>query len=164
MLLDDHQTPEVNNEESWWKLNMLAYAQLYQGQDLTQGLPYPWEKYLSSFSDQDDNKIATPAQTQRGFEKLLDQIGIPASPWKKRGNPQGRKAGTELAKQSKKPVIFKGSKEKSKEKSIDSTSEKTVKNSEPDKIDILADSVSKTLKKLNFSPQEFLKMLEEAQK
>jgi len=104
MLLDDHQTPEVNNEESWWKLNMLAYAQLYQGQELTQGLPYPWEKYLPSFKDQEENKIATPAQTQRGFEKLLDQIGTPASPCKKRGNPQGRKSGTELAKRSKKPV------------------------------------------------------------
>ena len=108
---------------------MLAYSQLYQGQELTQGLPYPWEKYLPSFKDQVENKISTPAQTQRGFEKLLDRIGTPASPCKKRGNPQGRKAGTEFAKRTKNPVIFKGKKKGSKEKSIDSTSENTVKNS-----------------------------------
>ena len=164
MLLDNHQTPEITNEEAWWKLNMLAYSQLYQGRELTQGMPYPWEKYLPSFKDQDENTIGTPAQTQRGFEKLLDQIGTPASPCKKRGNPQGRKSGTELVKRSKKPVIFKGSKKKSKENLIDSASEKTVKNSEPDKINILAGSVAEMLKKLNFSPQEFLKILEEVKK
>ena len=76
---------------------------------------------------------------------MLDQIGTPASPCKKRGNPQGRKSGTELVKRSKKPVIFKGSKKKSKENLIDSASEKTVKNSEPDKINIIAGSVAEML-------------------
>lgn len=164
MLLDDHQTPEIKNEEAWWKLNMLAYSQLYQGKELTQGIPYPWEQYLPAFKDQDDSTVATPTQTQRGFEKLLDQIGTPASPCKKRGNPQGREAGTELAKRPKAPVIFKGSKKKSKEKQVTSTSEKTPKNSETEKIDALAEKVAKSLRKMNFSPQEFLKILEEAQK
>ena len=164
MLLDNHQTPEIENEEAWWKLNMLAYSQLYQGRELTQGMPYPWEKYLPSFKDQDENTIGTPVQTQRGFEKLLDQIGTPASPCKKRGNPQGREAGTKLVKRPKMPVIFKGSKKKPKEKQVDSDSEETVKNAEPGEMDALAKKVAKSLKKMNLSPQEFLKMLEEAQK
>ncbi|MDA7742541.1 hypothetical protein N8865_02895, partial [Francisellaceae bacterium] len=72
-----------------------------------------------------------PAQTQRGFEKLLDQIGTPASPCKKRGNPQGREAGTKLVKRPKMPVIFKGSKKNLKKNRLIPTLKKQSKTQSP---------------------------------
>ena len=92
LLFDVYQTPDVAHEEVWWKLTAIAYCQLYFAREHVTLLPKKWERYLPSFKNNDkENFIATPSQTQRGFCRILDEIGTPATACRPRGNPQGRK-------------------------------------------------------------------------
>ena len=45
LLLDKSQTPDIEHEEAWWQLCMMAYVQLYLARDLAKNTPTPWEKY-----------------------------------------------------------------------------------------------------------------------
>jgi len=49
LLMNKSQTPDVNHEEAWWQLTMIAYTQLYLARDLAKNTPRPWEKYLPAF-------------------------------------------------------------------------------------------------------------------
>ena len=51
LLLDRYQTPSLIHEEHWWKLCLIAYAQLYMVKSLVPQLPKSWEKYLPEYRD-----------------------------------------------------------------------------------------------------------------
>jgi len=46
LLLTQFQTPDVEREESWWRLTHLAFAQLWLARHLTDALPRPWVRSL----------------------------------------------------------------------------------------------------------------------
>lgn len=102
----------------------------------------------------------TPAQTQRGFAQVLKAIGTPALPSVARGKPHGRIVGETMKTRMEQNVIFKSSKTKPQAKeTILSGSETTSDSSNPGKIQTLLATVKTRLSKINFSPQNFAKML-----
>ena len=162
LLLDVYQTPDSEHEENWWHLCLLAYIQLYLGKELAPLLPEAWERYLSEFKSPDTSvrNITTPSQTQRGFNKILEQIGTPAIDCAARGKPRGRMQGDVMLERDNNPVIFKHAKSPEKpSKTILSEYDKAAIFSNPKKIDELVDAVRNTLKSLAFSTDEFVKML-----
>ena len=162
LLLDAYQTSDVEHEENWWKLNLLAYMQLYLGKELSPLLPEAWERYLPEFksTETQDRSVTTPSQTQRGFSKILEQIGTPAEPCVARGKSRGRILGEVMPKRDEKPVIFKHSKppKKATELIIPGSGE-IVDFSNPKRINELIRIVKSTLESLQFSPEEFAKKL-----
>lgn len=161
LLFDQYKTPDVKHEEDWWQITALAYMQLYLARNLTPILPKKWEKYLPSF--QVDNKRAqitvTPSQAQRGFYTVLDNIGTPAAPCKRRGNPQGRSKGDIQEKRTRHPAIFKNSNLKSTKITPVQGAEKEGQNSEPKKIEYLIGIVKSSLDRMNFTPEKFYELL-----
>lgn len=162
LLMDEYQTPEVDYEEAWWVLCAMAYIQLYHGKELVEAMPNPWERYLPAFQQMAEN-IATPTQTQRGFQVLLDFIGTPAAPCVPRGNPKGRKKGqTPLAKRENQPVLFKDKAQKPSPKTDVAGSENTPKKPDPKKMKRLLKTVIEQLQESGFSPQDFIGLLQNA--
>ena len=162
LLLDAYQTPDSEHEENWWNLCLLAYMQLYLGKELAPLLPEAWERYLPEFKTPEikSRTITTPSQTQRGFSKILAQIGTPAEPCVARGNPRGRMLGEIISKREQNPVIFKHSKppKKTAEIVIPESGE-IVDFSNPKKMAELVKIVRSTLESLQFSTDEFVKKL-----
>jgi hypothetical protein len=83
------QTPEVEHEENWIRLVMLAYGKLRAAKELACYLPKPWERYLKPHSD----TIITPSTVQRDFTRIILEIGKPGHSPKPRGNSTGRATG-----------------------------------------------------------------------
>jgi hypothetical protein len=106
LLMTQFQTPDVEHEENWIRLVMLAYAQLWAAKDLASYLPRPWERYL----EQKNDKIVTPSVVQRDFQTIISEIGKPGHSPKPRGNSKGRVAADSQPKRSKHPVVKKQSK------------------------------------------------------
>lgn len=104
LLLTRYQTPETKHEERWWVLAHLAYLQLWVARQEAACLPRPWERSLPEMKV----KLASPAQVQRDFGRIIRQFGTPASAPKRRGNSPGRRKGTLLARRERKAVIYKG--------------------------------------------------------
>jgi DDE superfamily endonuclease len=106
LLMTNYQTPEVEHEENWIRLVMLAYVQLWAAKDLSNHLPRPWE------SDQKPNndKIVSPSTVQRDFQRIISEIGKPGNSPKPRGNSTGRVRGQTQTKRVKHPVIKKSQK------------------------------------------------------
>lgn len=92
LLLTAYQTPDVQREENWWQIVQLAYLQLWLARDLVETLPRPWERYLPSVKD----KLGSPSAAQRGFGRIIRQLGTPAAPPKPRGYSPGRARGARL--------------------------------------------------------------------
>ena len=89
LLLHRFQTAELERAEAWWTLSHLAYTQLWQARHLVRSLPRPWEKYLPMMKQ----RLSTPRTVQRGFERLIQQLGTPARPPKPRNRSSGRRPG-----------------------------------------------------------------------
>jgi hypothetical protein len=160
LLMDEYQTPDVSHEESWWQLCLLAYVQLYLAKGLTPCMPQPWERYLPEFKNPKPNQITSPSQTQRGFAKILENIGTPATPCVARGKPSGRMEGALQVKRSTNPIIFKTQKAQAQEiDTVISEFEKQYQNSNPEKIEALIKLVQTKLGKFNLSPSAFAEML-----
>ena len=106
LLMTQFQTPDVEHEENWIRLVMLAYAQLWAAKDLASYLPRPWERP----KEQNNDKIVTPSVVQRDFQTIISEIGKPGHSPKPRGNSKGRVAGDSQPKRSKHPVVKKQSK------------------------------------------------------
>jgi hypothetical protein len=106
LLMNAYQTPEVEHEENWWQMVQLAYVQLWMARSLAQGLPNPWERYLTY----PNTEVSSPSATQRDFGRILQQIGTPAKAPKPRGKSPGRAPGHRLEPRQRHPVIKKGSK------------------------------------------------------
>ena len=89
LLLTSAQTPNVETEENWLQLVILAYVQLWLARELAQQNLRPWESQIKSKSD----TVASPSATQRDFGRLIQQFGTPAKAPKRRGKSPGRKKG-----------------------------------------------------------------------
>ena len=100
------QTPEVEHEENWVQLTLLAYVQLWAARSLALNLPRSWERYLPSSV----NGQVTPTLVQRDFNRIISQIGTPAKFPKRRGKSPGRAQGNFQTPRPRHPVIKKGSK------------------------------------------------------
>jgi hypothetical protein len=106
LLLTAFQTSNVESEENWWQIVMLAYAQLWAARELVQQAPRPWERYLPPKT----TLCATPSATQRDFGRLIQQFGTPAKSPKPRGYSDGRKKGAQMPPKNRQPVIKKSKK------------------------------------------------------
>lgn len=103
LLLADFQTPEVRREENWWQLVHIAYAQLWLGRHVVAALPRPWERNLPAMKQH----LSSPTLVQRGFARVIRQLGTPAQPPKPRGIPPGRPKGMKLPKRQRQKVVVK---------------------------------------------------------
>lgn len=105
LLMNSILTPEVEREENWVQLSLLAYVQLWAARDLAVNLPRPWERYLPSSV----NGHVTPSVVQRDFTRIISQIGTPAQSPKRRGKSLGRTAGESQPPRPRHQVVKKGS-------------------------------------------------------
>jgi len=103
LLLTRFQTPDVEREETWWHLNQIAFAQLWLARHLTVALPRPWERNLPAMK----NRLISPTLVQRGFARIIRQLGTPAQPPKPRNISPGRAPGLKLPKRPRQPVVVK---------------------------------------------------------
>jgi hypothetical protein len=103
LLLTRFQTPEVEREEKWWQLIHLAFAQLWLARHLTVALPRPWERNLPAMK----NRLISPTLVQRGFARIIRQLGTPAQPPKPRNISSGRALGVKLPQRPHQPVVVK---------------------------------------------------------
>lgn len=78
LLMDKIQTPDVEHEEAWWQLVMIAYTQLYLSRSIAANLPNPWERHLPLFKQ--NETIKQPTIVQKDFERIIQMIGTPAQP------------------------------------------------------------------------------------
>jgi len=162
LLMNSYQTPDVEHEELWWKLCMLAYVQLYMAKDMVKCIPQPWERYLPAYKhfDEDNKTTMTPSQTQRGFADLLTVMGTPAKKCQIRGKSLGRIAGEKPKSRMNQSIIFKTKKSPIQaKKNIISGYESTRNISNPQKIDGLLSMVHIFLENLKISPEKFYKLL-----
>jgi hypothetical protein len=82
----------------------LAKVQLWLARDLAESLPRPWERYLPEM----ERETPGPSLVQRGFVRIIRQIGTPAQPPKPRGNSPSRAEGETQTPRKRHPVIKKG--------------------------------------------------------
>jgi len=101
LLLTSYQTPDVEHEENWWQIVGLAYTQLWLARSLVEQFPRPWERYLP----QSKTRLASPSAAQRGFGRIIRQLGTPTHPPKLRGYSPGRATGVRLRPRERAPVV-----------------------------------------------------------
>lgn len=106
LLMTAFQTPEVEHEEHWVQLTLLAYVQLWAARSLAVNLPRSWERYLPYSRDE----RITPTVVQRDFNRIISQIGTPAKSSKRRGFSTGRAVGQSQTPRPRHPVLKKGAK------------------------------------------------------
>ena len=163
LLLNSYQTPDINNETSWWKFVPLAYIQLYLASYLGKVLPKPWERYLPEYKSEkatDSITVKTPAQTQRVFENILQIIGTPAKLSLSRGNPIGRKTGEKVEKRPDSPINFKNKKTSTRtKKAISSGIKLNAHKSEGEIIEKLLVEIKTKLKMADISTISFAEKL-----
>ncbi len=104
LLMDKSQKPDIEHEEAWWQLIMIAYAQLYLARDLAHNTPRPWEKYLPAFKS--EHKIS-PTQVQKDFGRIIQTFGTPAKPPKCLKKARGRQKGEKQILRTRYPVVKK---------------------------------------------------------
>ena len=107
LLLTAFQTPEAKHEENWWQIVQLAYVLLWLSRSVAVNLPNPWERYLPRA----ENGVASPAAAQRGFGRIICQIGTPAAEPKRRGNSPGRRKDTQIPPRERLAVVKKAAKQ-----------------------------------------------------
>jgi hypothetical protein len=107
LLMSSFQTPDLDHEENWWQLTMLAYCQLFLAAPLAHQLPHPWEKLKPATA----SLLLSPSTVQRDFTRIILQIGSPAKAPKTRGISLGRRNGVTLLPRKPLKIIFKSKKE-----------------------------------------------------
>lgn len=161
LLFQAYQTPDLIHEEHWWQFCLLAYMQLYLAKSVVPAIPHPWERYLPEYQTRSKKPtMTTPAQTQRGFHQLLQEIGTPAHACIARGKPCGRIPGKQGIKRPEEPIIFKYKKTPILSPEILlSGFENRADCSNPQKIDELVKLIRTILHQINFSPSQFARIL-----
>ena len=104
LLMDKSQTPDVDHEEAWWQLTMIAYVQLYLARELSRNTPAPWEKYLSTFKS---TKEISPTQVQKDFGRIIRTFGTPAKAPKHLKKAPGRQNGEKQIARIRYPIVQK---------------------------------------------------------
>jgi hypothetical protein len=108
LLLVSYQTPEIEHEETFVTLSMLAYIQLFLARDIAQTHVYPWERYLKKSVATEDTQPLSPSQVQRDYTHIIRNIiGTPALPPKPRGLPKGRCVGATQPVRVRFPIVRK---------------------------------------------------------
>jgi len=108
LLMNKIQTPDVNHEEAWWQLVMIAYSQLFLARNMAENTLRPWEKYSIALRSPIQEK--SPTQTQRDFFRIIQEIGTPAKPVIPRNKSKGREMGDIQVKRQIHNVILKSKK------------------------------------------------------
>jgi hypothetical protein len=106
LLMASFQTPEVEHEENWQQLIIMAYVQLFLASSLVQTLPRPWESKIIT----PEQSSPSPSQVQRDLGRIIRQLGSPADDPKPRGNSKGRAHGKKQNPRKRHPVVLKGKK------------------------------------------------------
>jgi hypothetical protein len=143
LLMDQYQTPNVDHEEDWWRLVCLAYQQLFLAKEQVEHCPQDWEKYLPE-NKQCNSSLSSPSQTQRGFSKVLDQIGTPAHPPKNRKGGEGRQKGAFQLKREDQAIVWKT---RSTFKTKSDSSRSSAKGSSPPNLEMNQKDLIKLLKR-----------------
>jgi hypothetical protein len=105
LLLNAFETPDVEHEEQWVRLVMLAYVQLWAAHLLAVLLPRPWEGYLKQ---SDPSARISPSKVQQDWNRIISQLGTPALAPKPRGKSSGRHFGQTQTLRPRLPVVKKG--------------------------------------------------------
>jgi hypothetical protein len=105
LLFTAAQLGTTEHEEKFVQVIVLAYEQLYLARFDVEPTIQPWER---SKPAPPVEQAATPAQTRRGFARLLARIGTPAQPPKPRGKSPGRPKGTRPPPRPRYLVVKKG--------------------------------------------------------
>lgn len=103
MLMTAYQTPHTAYEAAWVKMVAASFNMLYLAKDLAEITYRAWEQYGVQ-----THRPMKPGMVQRGFAKLLLDIGTPAKSCKPRGRSGGRSSGTTFPKRPVQPIILKG--------------------------------------------------------
>ena len=101
LLLSDFETPEVEHEQQWVQLVMLAYVQLWAAHALAVALPRPWE---SDIKPEASARIS-PSKVQQDWNRIISQLGTPAAAPKPRGISPGRQLGQTQTPRPRFPVV-----------------------------------------------------------
>jgi len=160
LLMDSFQTYDTEHEENWWKLCALSYCQLYLSRELCRGTPEAWERYLSAFKQQDKIALVSAPFAQRGFAKLLSDIGTPAQKPIQRGNPLGRKLGHKINKRMAKPVNFKKKTVNPEKTDLSSSFEKKATEPKPQNMNDILETLNLMLKNIGISMENFCQFAE----
>ena len=106
LLMTAYSTPDVEHEENWFKLTLIAYVNLWTARNLAIVLPHAWEQYLKT------NKSVkiTPSLVQRDFYRIISTLGTRAKSPKRRGYSTGRIKGYKKTPRTRHQVIKKGNK------------------------------------------------------
>jgi len=107
LLMTAYSTPEVQHEENWVQLTLLAYVQLWAARELAVYLPRSWERYQQQRLSQAN---ITPSSVQRDFTRIISEIGTPAIAPKRRGRSPGRAIGQSQVQRPRQQVVKKGTK------------------------------------------------------
>lgn len=103
LLLDAFQTPELEHEQDWLKLVMLAYVQLWAAQPITIEVPKPWE----TLKERENYSRIPPSKVQQDWYRIIRLVGTPAAEVKLRGKSPGRQSGETQTPRQRHPVIKK---------------------------------------------------------
>ena len=103
LLLTAFETSEVEHEQSWVQLVMLAYVQLWAAHTLAVALPRPWESSINT----DSTTRISPSKVQQDWNRIISQLGTPAVSPKPRGKSSGRQLGQTQTPRPRLPVIIK---------------------------------------------------------
>ena len=104
LLLDAFQTPELEHEQDWLKLVMLAYVQLWAAQAISVEVPKPWE----TLKEREIYSRIPPSKVQQDWNRIIRLVGTPAAEVKPRGKSPGRQFGETQKRRERKSVIKKG--------------------------------------------------------
>lgn len=85
---------------TWW----LTYVQLWAAHALAVALPRPWERHLKT----DPEARISPSKVQQDWNRIISQLGTPASAPKPRGKSPGRKLGQSQTVRPRVSVVKKG--------------------------------------------------------
>ena len=92
LLLASAQTPDVETEENWCNIALLAYLQLYLARKEANRVRNPWESKIK-VEEPGSHTAKSPSEVQRDFARIIQGFGTPAKPPKTRNKPNGRPQG-----------------------------------------------------------------------
>jgi hypothetical protein len=104
LLLSDFETPDVEHEQDWVYLVMLAYVELWAAHFLAVTLLRPWERDVKT----DTSTRISPSKVQQDWNRIISQLGTPAAAPKTRGKSQGRQVGQTQTARPRFSVVKKG--------------------------------------------------------
>jgi hypothetical protein len=110
LLLSDFETPDVEHEQNWVYLVMLAYVELWAAHFLAVALLRPWERDVKT----DTSARISPSKVQQDWNRITSQLGTPAAAPKPRGKSPGRKLGQTQTARPRFSVVKKGKSRKPK--------------------------------------------------